>query len=98
MKPVSSRCQHSPAPWLAPTRGRSDGSHDLRPSPSALIALRGLSSPLADSLAILAGWQRRRRYRRELARLIGTGPHLIENIGLLRAHAEREAAKPFWRA
>jgi uncharacterized protein YjiS (DUF1127 family) len=26
-----------------------------------------------------------------------TGQHLIEDIGLLREHVEREVAKPFWR-
>jgi uncharacterized protein YjiS (DUF1127 family) len=90
---VRSGCQHASAPWLAATGGRSDGS-----ASSALIARRGGPSPLVESLAILAGWRRRHRYRRELARLIRAGSHLIEDIGLVRAHAERAAAKPFWRA
>jgi uncharacterized protein YjiS (DUF1127 family) len=52
---------------------------------------------LAVVWAALALWRRRSRYRRELARLRRSGPHLIEDIGLLREHADREAAKPFWR-
>jgi uncharacterized protein YjiS (DUF1127 family) len=46
---------------------------------------------------MLGAWRRRHRYRRELDRLMRSGSHLIEDIGLLRKHAEREAAKPFWR-
>jgi uncharacterized protein YjiS (DUF1127 family) len=42
-------------------------------------------------------WRQRSRYRRELARLRRSGPHLIDDIGLSQAEAEREAAKPFWR-
>jgi uncharacterized protein YjiS (DUF1127 family) len=58
---------------------------------------RSLLSTLAGIGAVLGAWRRRSRYRRELARLMKSGPHLIEDIGLLRKHAEREAAKPFWR-
>ena len=47
--------------------------------------------------AVLEVWQRRCRSRCELARLISSGPHLIEDIGLPREHADREVAKPFWR-
>jgi uncharacterized protein YjiS (DUF1127 family) len=42
-------------------------------------------------------WRQRYHYRRELLRLMRSGPHLIEDIGLLRKHAEQEASKPFWR-
>ncbi len=52
---------------------------------------------LGRTLEVLRVWRRRSRYRRELARLMRSGPHLIDDIGLLRAHAEREVAKPFWR-
>ena len=43
-----------------------------------------------------ACWAQRRGQRRaraELARL----PHLLDDVGLTRAQALREAAKPFWR-
>jgi uncharacterized protein YjiS (DUF1127 family) len=47
--------------------------------------------------AVIGAWWQRHRYRRELRRLMSSGPHLIADIGLSRTHAEREAAKPFWR-
>jgi uncharacterized protein YjiS (DUF1127 family) len=52
---------------------------------------------LAEIRAVIGAWRQRYRYRRELQRLIKTGPHLIDDIGLWRTHADREAAKPFWR-
>ena len=58
---------------------------------------RRLLSRLAEIRSVTGTWRQRRRYRRELQRLMSTGPHLIEDIGLSRTHAEREAAKPFWR-
>ena len=48
--------------------------------------------------AVIGAWRQRHRYRRELRRLMSSGPHLIADIGLSRTHAEREAAKPFWRS
>jgi uncharacterized protein YjiS (DUF1127 family) len=56
-----------------------------------------LRSGLAEIGVVLRVWRRRYRYRRELARLIGSGAHLIEDIGLSPEEAERERAKPFWR-
>ena len=47
---------------------------------------------------IWARWQRRRRYRNDLKRLILVGPHMIEDIGLNLEEAQREARKAFWRA
>jgi uncharacterized protein YjiS (DUF1127 family) len=100
VKPVRSRWQHSPAPWIPATGRRSDAGR-AHPPPSirsALALARGLLFwSLAESLAMLGAWRRRHRYRRDLTRLMRTGPHLIEDIGLLRKHAAREAAKPFWR-
>ena len=52
---------------------------------------------VAEGRAVIGGWRRRYRYRHELARLMRTGQHLIEDIGLLREHVEREVAKPLWR-
>jgi uncharacterized protein YjiS (DUF1127 family) len=72
--------------------------HPLSAVSSAPVSGRGrLRSRLAQIRAVLGAWHRRYRYRRELERLMGSGPHLIEDIGLLRRHAEREVAKPFWR-
>ncbi len=51
----------------------------------------------ADFRGLLTEWQRRRRYRAELRRLLSTGPHLLEDIGLTVSGAAREAALPFWR-
>jgi uncharacterized protein YjiS (DUF1127 family) len=56
-----------------------------------------LLARLAGACALLRLWRERQRSRRELARLMRSGPHLIEDIGLMRVHADREAAKPFWR-
>lgn len=50
-----------------------------------------------DFLALLAEWRQRRRYRAELRRLLSTGPHLLEDIGLTGSDMEREAFSPFWR-
>jgi len=52
---------------------------------------------LAEIRAVIGAWRQRYRYRRELQRLIKTVPHLIEDIGLSRTRADREASKPFWR-
>ena len=42
-------------------------------------------------------WRERRRYRKELRRLLRVGEYMLEDIGLNVQEAEREAAKPFWR-
>jgi uncharacterized protein YjiS (DUF1127 family) len=43
-------------------------------------------------------WLARRRYRCELRRLLRTGPHLVDDIGMPPDVAMEEACKPFWRA
>jgi uncharacterized protein YjiS (DUF1127 family) len=72
-----------------------------RPARSVLstpVSRRGsFLSSLTEITVILGAWRQRYRYRRELSRLMSSGPHLIEDIGLSRAHADQEAAKPFWR-
>jgi uncharacterized protein YjiS (DUF1127 family) len=60
--------------------------------------MRPASPSRRASRRLLAAWLRRHRYRRELARLLRTSPHLLADIGLSQAEAEREAAKPFWHA
>jgi uncharacterized protein YjiS (DUF1127 family) len=80
---------------VSPLRIRADAAPRI---PSALAAAgRRLQWHLAESRAVLASWRQRSRYRRELERLLRSGPHLIDDIGLVRAHAEREAGKPFWQ-
>jgi uncharacterized protein YjiS (DUF1127 family) len=53
---------------------------------------------LDEEACYAALWRQRARYRRDLARLRASGPHLIEDIGLRREDADREAAKPFWQS
>ena len=45
---------------------------------------------------LVARWAQRRGQRRALAELARL-PHLLDDVGLTRAQALREAAKPFWR-
>lgn len=58
-------------------------------------AAREAAGALLD-LAVVAPlvWAERRRQRRHLGEL---GDHLLRDIGLDRATAAHEAAKPFWR-
>jgi uncharacterized protein YjiS (DUF1127 family) len=56
-----------------------------------------LAASLASAARTLRLWLRRYRYRRDLKRILQSAPHLIEDMGLMRIHAEREARKPFWR-
>ena len=46
---------------------------------------------------MLRGWAERRAQRKTLGEL-AEDRHLLQDIGLTRAQALREAAKPFWRA
>ncbi len=50
---------------------------------------------LARLLAMLAEWRRRRFSRAALGRL---SHRQLRDIGITPAEAERECAKPFWRA
>lgn len=52
----------------------------------------------SGSIQVWAEWQRRRRYRKDLKRLILAGPHMIEDIGLTLEEARREIQKSSWRA
>lgn len=47
--------------------------------------------------ARLTLWRQRQRYRRELRRLLRTGPHLVEDAGLSWGEACHESRKPCWR-
>lgn len=46
--------------------------------------------------AAWAAWRTRRRFRRDLKRLLRVGPHMLADIGLTLEEAQRESAKPFW--
>lgn len=52
-------------------------------------------NPVARLLATIATWQQRYELRRHLLEM---DAHLLDDIGMSREQAEREAAKPFWRA
>jgi uncharacterized protein YjiS (DUF1127 family) len=53
---------------------------------------------LATLRNVMAIWDKRKRFRRDLAQMSRDDPHLIDDIGLTRRQAEAEIAKPFWRA
>jgi uncharacterized protein YjiS (DUF1127 family) len=68
--------------------------------PSALLLRFGGFGVSGDSAAVRAAkllltWQERASERHALASL---DAHMLSDIGLSRADAWREAAKPFWRA
>src|SRR4051812_20476157 len=45
---------------------------------------------------LIAVWAERSRQRRALAEMVELSPHLLADIGVSRAQARKEAAKPFW--
>jgi uncharacterized protein YjiS (DUF1127 family) len=51
---------------------------------------------LLRAWAAFRRWGERHAQRRALAELEGM-PHLLDDIDVTRAQAEREAAKPFWQ-
>jgi uncharacterized protein YjiS (DUF1127 family) len=55
----------------------------------------GLATWFERATELLLVWSERVRQRRELARF---DDHLLRDIGVTRAEALAEAAKPFWRA
>ncbi len=60
-------------------------------------ALDALSDTAKRLVAILRLWCRRRRDRRELAKLVLLDDRLLRDIGLTRGGAEFLINKPFWR-
>lgn len=52
-------------------------------------------NPLKRLYAILNNWQERAEQR---CRLADIEDRLLDDVGMTRADADREAAKPFWRA
>ncbi len=51
-------------------------------------------NPVARLFATMVGWQQRHQLRR---RLLELDDHLLDDIGVSRPMARREAAKPFWK-
>lgn len=72
----------------------SDFSHSEPSSCTAPSAGTGLLHRLGQALDALAAWNERRRQRLALETL---PDHILSDIGLSRADADREAAKPFWK-
>jgi uncharacterized protein YjiS (DUF1127 family) len=69
------------------------------PTTLFLKSLRSAFTELTEGLAeALGAWRARRHYRCELRRLLGTGQHLIDDLGLTLEQASDEMARPFWRA
>lgn len=70
---------------------------------SASLAL-GFRRPAARRQPAVAGpalagaLLERVRYRAELRRLLATADYLLADVGLTRAEAAHEVAKPFWQA
>ena len=57
----------------------------------------GSSSPTVRWMDAVRIWSARCRERRALRELMALGDHLLEDIGVTRQEAQREAAKPFWQ-
>jgi uncharacterized protein YjiS (DUF1127 family) len=57
---------------------------------------RAASASWSASWHLIRRWAERRGQRRALAELARMS-HLLDDIGLTRAQALREAAKPFWK-
>ena len=51
---------------------------------------------LLQQIPLIAEWGRRIIYRRELGRLLDTGPHLVRDMGLGIDEALHEISKPFY--
>ena len=53
-----------------------------------------LTRMVSGALGAILLWQERATQRAHLAAL---GDHMLKDIGISRAEADREVAKPFWR-
>ena len=63
---------------------------------SRCATTRNLSGSLLGVIHCISEWRRRILYRRELERLLNTGPHLIRDMGLGIDEALHEVSKPFY--
>jgi uncharacterized protein YjiS (DUF1127 family) len=66
----------------------------LRPAVAAGDEARLRATAWQHAVRALLRWIARSSQRHDLARL---DDHLLKDIGVTRAEAAREAAKPFWR-
>jgi uncharacterized protein YjiS (DUF1127 family) len=57
----------------------------------------GSPSPAGSWMDALCAWSARGRERRALRELTELGDHFLEDIGVSREEALREAAKSFWQ-
>ncbi len=55
-----------------------------------------LGNSLLQQIPLIAEWKRRIFYRKDLGRLLDTGPHLVRDIGLGIDEALHEISKPFY--
>ena len=72
---------------------QNDTTLSTSPGRAAATARRRWRAALATVGASLRTWRHRARGRRALEAL---SDHELRDIGLTRAHACREAQKPFW--
>ena len=61
---------------------------------SASTGIPGIS--LLQLIPLIAEWERRIIYRRDLGRLLDTGLHLVRDIGIGTDEALHEISKPFY--
>ena len=61
---------------------------------SAFTGIPGIS--LLQQIPLIAEWERRIIYRRNLGRLLDTGLHLVRDIGIGTDEALHEISKPFY--
>jgi uncharacterized protein YjiS (DUF1127 family) len=66
------------------------------PPPASLARPQWNSWPAFAPWRVIQVWAERRKQRKALGELIEER-HLLDDIGLTRAQALDEAAKPFWR-
>jgi len=62
--------------------------------PQIRLSTRNTTAPGLRPAAMLTKWVETRATRAALARL---DAHLLQDIGLEKGTAQREAARPFWR-
>ena len=72
-----------------------NGTHSLKSA--SIRSLRG-TPDLFSATGILRTWVQRSILRREMRRLLGSGSHLVRDIGLDEAAVRRDVALPFWQA
>jgi len=82
-----------PTPAVWKRSGLSNGAQLAEP----ICYPHGSRITPAACLRVLSIWLARRRRRQTLAELAGFSDHLLDDIGVSRPEALREAAKPFWR-